>query len=106
MPRIEQQSSKEEKEKSKAAKRFPSKVPQKPNIRPQNFGDGAVQQTERHSTLNKNMWMIRGQLFHRGFVYKNFAYKQLEVGPNVKPSFEELQMFKSTLANSSLEDVD
>ena len=52
------------------------------------------------------MWKIRGQLFHRGFVFKDFAFKQLEVGPNVKPSFEELQMFKSTVANSSLEDMD
>ena len=40
--------------------------------------------------MKKYMYQIRGQLFYRGFVYKPFAFKQLEVGPNVKPSFEEL----------------
>lgn len=43
---------------------------------------------------------------HRGFVYKAFAFKQLEVGNNVKPSFEELQMFKATLANGAPDDDD
>jgi len=52
------------------------------------------------------MYTVRGQYFSRGFVYKAFAFKQLEVGQSVKPSFEELQMFKATLANCSAEDDD
>ena len=101
MPRIELQGTQEK----KGARKFPCKVPQKPNLRPQQF-EGATQLPERHKVLRKYMYQVRGQLFHRGFVYKSFAFKQLEVGPNVKPSFEELQMFKATLANSALEDGD
>jgi hypothetical protein len=52
------------------------------------------------------MQVVKGQLMSKGFVYKAFAFKQLEVGNNVKPSFEELQMFKATLANGANDDDD
>jgi len=40
--------------------------------------------------LNKYMWSIRNQLFYRGFVFKAFAFKQIDTGVNIKPTYEEL----------------
>ena len=82
-----------------------SKVPQKPNIKTQLLQD-VVQQKELHPILQQYMHVVKGQLMCKGFVYKAFAFKQLEVGNNVKPTFEELQMFKATLANGSADDDD
>lgn len=50
------------------------------------------------------MWSIRNQLFSRGFVYKGFAYKQIDSGPNIKPTYEELQNFQATLHNGIAND--
>ena len=36
------------------------------------------------------MWSIRNQLFHNGFVFKPFSFKQIDAGPNIKPTYEEL----------------
>lgn len=103
VPRIEITKSGDTKNASKRS--MFSKVPQKPNLKPQNI-DGAVQQKDPHTITNSYMYQVKGQLMHRGFVYKAFAFKQLEVGNNVKPSFEELQMFKATLANGAPDDDD
>lgn len=74
----------------KKGKSFFRRVPQKLSLRPQQFGDLARQNSDMHHVTKKNMWSVRNQLVYRGFVYKSFAFKQIEVGPNIKPTIEEL----------------
>ena len=57
-----------------------------------------------HHVTKKNMWQVRNQLVYRGFVYKSFAFKQIEIGPNIKPTIEELQNFQACLSNSAVDD--
>ena len=73
----------------KKKKAFFRRVPQMVNLKPQQF-DTAEKQKSKHSMTNKHMWSVRGQLVYHGFVYKSFSVKQIDSGPNVKPSYEEL----------------
>ena len=52
------------------------------------------------------MWMIRNQLFHNGFIFKQFSFKQIDAGPNIKPTFEELQNFQTCLSNGVVDNDD
>ena len=36
------------------------------------------------------MWSIRNQLIYKGFVYKNFSFKQIDSAASIKPTHEEL----------------
>lgn len=69
IPRIEPMGQPEKRN----TKTFLRRVPQKLNLRPQHFD--AVKQKELHAVTKKYMYSIRNQLFHRGFVYRPFAFK-------------------------------
>lgn len=53
----------------------------------------------KHKILGKNMWNYRNQLFYSGFIFKAFAFKQIDTAASIKPSYEELQNFQSCLSN-------
>ena len=101
IPRIEAPGTQEK----KTGKTFFKRVPQKLSLRPQSFAD-AEQKITKHEITKKNMWTIRNQLFFRGFVYKYFTFKQIDSGPSIKPTYEELQNFQACLSNGIVENDD
>lgn len=60
----------------------------------------------KHKVMRKYMWNFRNQLFYRGFIFKTFAFKQIDTGPNIKPTYEELQNFQSCLSNAVVDNED
>ena len=62
------------------------------NFRPQSFPN-AEKQGHKHVYLQKHMWSVRNNLICRGFVFKQFTFKQIDSSTTVKPSYEELQNF-------------
>lgn len=84
--------------KSKATRSF-ARVPQKLNFRPTQAMGGVI---KHHSELRKHMMYWKNQLFHKGFAYKNFPFKQIETSADIKPTYEELINFQATVSKTGV----
>jgi transcription elongation factor SPT5 len=84
--------------KNKAARSF-ARVPQKLNFRPTQAMGGQI---KHHAELRKDMMYWKNQLFHKGFAFKNFPFKQIETSADIKPTYEELINFQATINKTGI----
>jgi transcription elongation factor len=54
-------------------------------------------ETKKEKDLSKTFILFRRQLFRKGFLYKAFPIKQLELGVGVRPGVEEVQAFSKII---------
>ena len=54
-------------------------------------------ETKKEKDLSKTFVLFRRQLFRKGFLYKAFPIKQLELGVGVRPGVEEVQAFSKII---------
>lgn len=57
--------------------------------------------TQRHAILHKHFTMYKNQMFYKGFLFKQFPFKQIESDTSIKPNSEELSNFRQTIQKPS-----
>lgn len=64
----------------------------------------------KHNLLGKIFIVWKNQYFYKGFLFKSFPFKQIDISQDIKPTLEEISNFEMTLnkpqTNNTMDDSD